>query len=76
MLCNYQIYFDQLRCFQEILVLEFHGLNSALNSTVKAFLIAIPEYDLQFSDKWHFDLSNDVCKLGTLNSSNNALFGV
>ena len=29
--------FDQLRYFPEILVFEFHGLNSALNSTVKAF---------------------------------------
>ena len=54
MLCNYQICFDQLHCFQELkLVIEFHGLNSALNSTVKALSIALPEYKLLFSETWH-----------------------
>ena len=37
---NYQIYFDQLLCFQEILVTKFHGINAALNSMVKPLWIA------------------------------------
>ena len=37
---NYQIYFDQLLCFQEISMTESHGQNSALNFTVKLFHIA------------------------------------
>ena len=32
---NYQMYFDQLFCFQEISMTESHGQNSALNSKVQ-----------------------------------------
>ena len=32
---NYQIYFDQLLCFQEISMTESYGQNSALNGRVK-----------------------------------------
>ena len=36
----YQIFFDQLLCFQEISVTESHGPNSALNSSVNPLQIA------------------------------------
>ena len=37
---NYQLYFDQLLCFQEISMTESHGQNYALHSTVKPLRIA------------------------------------
>ena len=37
---NYQTYFDQLLCFQEISMTESHGQNCAMNFAVKPLRIA------------------------------------
>ena len=44
---NYQIYFDQLLCFQEISMTE----NSALNSTAKPLRIAEHNYKMLIHEK-------------------------
>ena len=50
---NFQIYFDQLLCFEEISMTESHGWNSTLNSTVKPLQTAYNDYKMLIYEKWH-----------------------